>query len=160
MAIKIPSEQDGVVKLALNDSGWLDKPAIAAGQLRQGKVPSMAAMALGYGLVEVLRPRRSKLLPRHFVLAVTEDEVIAFKATGGGGESDRTYYLNIREGIEARYPREAVTISGLDKGEHSQGATMTVNGESFPVSRPNLSGDPNTDELIATLSGRSTAVAA
>lgn len=154
MAIKIPSKQDGIIKLSLNDSGWLEEPALAAGQLRQGKAPSMAAMILGYGLIEVLRPRRSKLLPRHFVLAVTASEVIAFKATGGSGESDSTYYLNIKEGIAARYPRDAVTVSDLgEKGIRSDGGTMTINGESFPVSRPLLGGEPNTDELLAVLSG-------
>ena len=154
MAIKVPSKQEGVIKLALNDSGWLPEPAIAAGQLRQGKAPSMAAMILGYGLVEVLRPKRSKLLPRHFVLAVTSSEVIAFKATGGSGESDSTYYLNIKEGIEARFPRDAVSVSDLgEKGIRSNGGTMTINGESFPVARPLLGGEPNTDELLAVLSG-------
>ena len=153
MAIRIPSEQDGVIKLALNDSGWLTEPAIAAGQLRQGKAPSMAAMMLGYGLIEVLRPKRSKLLPRHFVLAVTASEVIAFKASGGSGESDSTYYLNISEGVEARFPRDAVSIADIPEGEKSKGGIMTINGESFPVARPNLNGDPNTDELIAVLAG-------
>ena len=28
---------------------------------------------------------------------------------------------------------------------------MTVGGESFPVARPNLNGDPNTHELFAVL---------
>ena len=160
MAIRIPSEQEGVIKLALNDSGWLTEPAIAAGQLRQGKAPSMAAMILGYGLIELARPKRSKLLPRHFVLAVTASEVIAFKATGGSGEGDTTYYLNIKEGIEARFPRDAVSIADIPEGAKSKGGIMTINGESFPVSRPNLSGDPNTDELIALLAGASAAVAA
>ena len=111
----------------------------------------MAAMMLGYGLIEVLRPKRSKLLPRHFVLAVTASEVIAFKASGGSGESDTTYYLNVKEGVEARFPREAVSIADLPEGAKSKGGIMTINGESFPVARPNLSGDPNTDELIALL---------
>jgi len=30
---------------------------------------------------------------------------------------------------------------------------MTVDGETFPVARPNLNGDPNTDELIRALAG-------
>lgn len=44
---------------------------IAAGQLKQGRTPSMAAMVTGAALFEVLRPRRSKSLPKGFALAVT-----------------------------------------------------------------------------------------
>lgn len=160
MALRIPSQQEGVVKLALDDAGWLDKPVLAAGQLRQGKAPSMAGMLVGFALVEILRPRRSKILPRHFVLAVTEDEVVAFKASGGSGENDSTYWLNIKEGVAARFPRDAVRISDLgEKGERSNGGTMTVGGESFPVCRPLLGGEPNTDELLALLSREPAAVA-
>jgi len=112
----------------------------------------LAAMITGVALVEVLRPRRSKLLPRHFVLAVTENEVVAFKATGGSGEdSSSIYEVSIREGIQARFPRASVSISDIPEGEKSKGGIMTIDGESFPVARPNLNGDPNTDELIAVL---------
>lgn len=152
MALKLPTRTDGVIKLALNDSGWLEEEVIAAGQLRQGKAPSMLAMIVGWALVEVLRPRRSKLLPRHFVMAVTPSEVVAFKATGGRGEdAGSVYTVNVREGIAARFPRDAVSLADLPEGDRSKGGIMTVNGESFPVARPNLNGDPNTDELIAVL---------
>jgi hypothetical protein len=42
----------------------------------------MAAMVTGLALVEVLRPRRSKLLPRQFVLAAPGERLVAFKALG------------------------------------------------------------------------------
>lgn len=159
MALSLHTATDGIIKLAIEDAGWLEEEVVAAGQLRQGKAPSMAAMITGVALIEVLRPRRSKLLPRHFVLAVTATEVVAFKATGGSGEdSSSIYKVRIREGIEARFPRDAVSLSDLPEGEKSKGGIMTINGESFPVARPNLNGDPNTDELIAVLSGQPVAV--
>lgn len=160
MALRLATHTDGIIKLALNDAGWIEDEVIAAGQLRQGKAPSMAAMIGGWALVEVLRPRRSKKLPRHFVLAVTESEVIAFKATGGSGEeSSSIYTINIRESVQARYPRSSVSLADVPEGEKSKGGIMTIDGESFPVARPNLNGDPNTDELIAVLAGLPAAVA-
>jgi hypothetical protein len=153
--MRLATATDGILKLALNDSGWVDGEVVAAGQLRQGKAPSMLSLVIGYGLWEILRPRRSKLLPRHFVMAVTDHEVFAFKATGGSGEETASVYeVSIREGVAARYPRDAVSISDIPEGEKSKGGIMTIDGESFPVARPNLNGDPNTDELIAVLAER------
>ena len=152
--MKLQTGIDGIIKLGLNDAGWIEDEVIAAGQLRQGKAPTMVGMILGYALIEVLRPRRSKLLPRHFVMAVTANEVLAFKATGGSGEDTPSIYeVTIRESVEARFPRGSVTLSDLPDGERSKGGIMTIDGESFPVARPNLNGDPNTDELIAVLAG-------
>lgn len=31
---------------------------------------------------------------------------------------------------------------------------MEIEGERFPVARPNLNGDPSTDELLAVLAGQ------
>ncbi len=160
MSLKLQTAADGIIKLAIEDAGWLEEEVLAAGQLRQGKAPSMVAMITGYALVEVLRPRRSKLLPRHFVMAVTPTEVVAWKATGGSSEDASTVYaVNIREEVAARFPRESVSLTDIPEGEKSKGGIMTINGESFPVARPNLNGDPNTDELIAVLSGQPSAVA-
>lgn len=62
------TDSPGAMRRALNESGWVDGEVIAAGDLRQGKEPSVVAMLTGTALIEVLRPRRSKSLPRHFVL--------------------------------------------------------------------------------------------
>src|SRR5262245_26719618 len=80
------TDSPGVIKKALNESGWVDGQVIAAGDLRQGKEPSLVSMATGAALVEVLRPRRSRSLPRHFVLALTGDRVVAFKTLGTGDD--------------------------------------------------------------------------
>ncbi|HEX8085940.1 MAG TPA: hypothetical protein VF529_16730 [Solirubrobacteraceae bacterium] len=157
--MRLATATDGILKLAINDAGWLEEEVIAAGQLRQGKAPTMVGMLVGYALIEVLRPRRSKRLPRHFVLAVTDSEVVAFKASGGRGEdAGSVYEVNIREKVEARYPRSSVSIADIPEGEKSKGGIMTIDGESFPVARPNLNGDPNTDELIAVLAAQAAAV--
>jgi hypothetical protein len=135
----------------INAMGWLDEPVIAAGELRQGKAPSILGMLIGTALIEILRPRRSKLLPRHFVLAVTDTRIVAFKAWGGGGDGE--YAIGIRPGVRASFARDDVELSDLPNGSESKGATMSVRGEQFPVSRPNLNGDWDTDELIALLGG-------
>ena len=161
MSITILPEHDpGAIARALNEAGWLDEPILAAGQLRQGKAPSMLGMLTGTAVIEVLRPRRSKLLPRHFVLAVTPTRVVAFKASGGSGESDHVYRLHVREVVAAAYPRDAVALTDLAEGSASKGGTMEVRGERFPVSRPNLDGDPSTDELLGALSGTASAAPA
>ena len=151
--ISVVTRQPDALKQALNESGWLSEEVVAAGQLRQGKAPTMLGMISGAALIEVLRPRRSKLLPRHFVLAVTPSRVVAFKATGGSGDSSSVYKVNIREAEAASFPRSSVTMTDVPEGERSKGGIMSIDGEQFPVARPNLNGDPSTDELIALLAG-------
>lgn len=153
MSITILTEEGPTaIKDALNASGWLDEPVLAAGQLRQGKKPSMLGMVLGYALIEVLRPRRSKRLPRHFVLAITPSRVVAYKASGGSGEdSSSIYKMYVREAEVATFPLGAITLTDLPDGAASKGAVMEIEGERFPVSRPNLNGEPSTDELVGML---------
>jgi hypothetical protein len=137
----------------VNSKGELDEPVIAAGELRQGKAPSMIQMVLGTALIEILRPRRSKLLPRRFVLAVTETRVVAFKAWGGSEPDGANYGIAIRPGVRASFARDEVELRDLTAGSASIGFTVVIGGESFPVFRPNLNGDWDTDEVIALLAG-------
>ena len=146
--ISIDPEQ---MKTALETSGWLDGRVVAAGQLHQGKQPSTASMVLGGGLIEIFR-RRTKLLPRHFVMAVTEDRVVAFKCSGTSPEDSSEYTLHIKPGEEASFPRSSVRISDLPDGPASKGGTMTIDGESFPFFRGSMSRDACTDELLEILS--------
>ena len=139
--VTVFSETPGAVKFALNDSGCVKKPVEAAGQLRQGKA----------SLVGALGPRVTKELPRHFVLAVTDDEVIVFRATGGATEGGGAYALRIGRTEFGRYPRSEVRISGLEDGDQSKGGTLHLAGETVPVVRALLNGEQNTDELLATL---------
>jgi hypothetical protein len=66
-------------------------------------------MLTGRALFELLRPRRSRLVPRHFVLAVTASRVIAFRAWGGGDGG--TYSLGIRPGVRATFARDDVELA-------------------------------------------------
>lgn len=145
------TDQPGAIRDALNDAGWLREEVVAAGQLRQGKAPSTLAMATGVGLVEVLRPRRSKLLPRHFVLAATAERIVAYKATGGSEQGSRIYEVRIQPDEQGSWRLGELRLTDLPDGSKSKGGTIALAGERFPFARPNLSGDPSTDELIALL---------
>jgi len=158
--LSVLSESPGALRSALNESGWIDQEVIAAGQLRQGKAPTTLGMITGHALIEVARRRRSKSLPRMFVLAVTGDRVLAFKAFGGGGGTEATpYTARIRPGVYAEWPRSSVRLLDLRDGALSKEATLAVGGgEKLTVSRANLDADPNTDELMRLLGGGADAV--
>jgi hypothetical protein len=135
----------GAIKRALNDSGWLEQEVIAAGEVRQGKEPTVMGMLTGAALVEVLR-RRSKTLPRHFVLAVTRDRVIAFGVIGTGDDFGDVYELWIRPEAAGSWPRSSVRL--LDVA--ATAGTLEVDGsEGLPVYRG--ARDPSTEELFAVL---------
>jgi hypothetical protein len=145
-------EVPGSIKRALNESGCLDEEVIAAGELMQGVEPSLVSMVTGLALIELARPRRSKSLPRNFVLAVTADRVVAFKASGGAdGETGGPYLLSIRPEEHHSWPRESVRLVDLSRGAASTGGTLVLEGiERVPVWRTN-SPQPDTDELLELL---------
>lgn len=149
--LKVDVRKDGALKRAINSTDWLSEEVVAAGQLRQGKNPSMAAMMLGTALMEIVR-KRSKLVPRHFILAATGDRVIAYKAWGTGDEDTDLYIASFKNNEAGSWPRASVRITDLDDGERSLGATLVIGDEQFPVNRPNQNGDPSTNELIRLLS--------
>ena len=155
--VTVASAPLGALKQALNQSGWVDGEVIAAGQLRQGKALSIAGMITGTALIELARPRRSKSLPRHFVLAATADRVVAFKASSlVMGEETGPEMVRIKQGECGSWPRASVRLIDLPDGAQSKGGTLELEGaERLPVSRPNLDGDPNTDELLELLGGLS-----
>jgi hypothetical protein len=144
--VTVFSETPGAIKFALVDSGHVPDPVLAAGELRQGEATSTAAAMVG-----LVRPRPSKLLPRHFVLAVTAEEVIVFGATGGSTEGGGAYALRIAEVVAARFPRSEVRIAGLTAGKDSKGGILHAGDEAIPVVRALLNGEQNTDELFAVL---------
>ncbi|HXV57545.1 MAG TPA: hypothetical protein VD704_06730 [Gaiellaceae bacterium] len=146
----LPSRPGGITS-ALDERGWVDGKVVAAGDLRQGKRPSLPALVTGAALLEVLRPRRSRRLPRHFVLAVTAERVVAFKAVGGtdGEYADGPYRLWIRPGARGSWPRSAVRL--VVENRSSGAATLVLDVERIPVYRPNPDADPSTDELVRLL---------
>lgn len=141
------TDSPGAIKRALNDNGWVDCDVIAAGDIRQGKEPSVASMLTGFAVVELLRSRRLKALPRHFVLAVTRDSVVAFNTLSTGDEDD-LYELWVRSEQVGSWPRESVRLSPLSK---PTAATIEIAGASAPVYR--AGNDPSTEELFALLAG-------
>jgi hypothetical protein len=145
------TDSPGAIKKALNDGGWVDGLVLAAGDLRQGKEPSLTSMLTGTALVEVLRPPCSKSLPRHFVLVLTADRIVAFKALGSGNDEAGVYELWLRPDEFASWPREAVRLVDLAQGADSTAATLELDGvDRVPVYGPN---DPSTGELLELLTG-------
>lgn len=138
-------------KRGLNTSGWLTDEVIAAGMVTQGKTQSLFRMITGLALLEVLRPRRSKTLPREFALAVTADRVVAFAMSPwkeGDGETVRV--VKIKHEQRGSWPRGLVRVIDPSTGRVQNGGTLDLAGEEqFPFT---WGGDENTDELIKLLS--------
>lgn len=124
---------------------------LAAGQLRQGRMPSMLAMVTGTGLIELARPRRSKALPKRFALAVTESRVVAFSCIGVADDEDGTNYRVVVKGRErGSWPREGTAIEGFGADSESDG-TLLIGGERVPVCRPTNADEPETEALLELL---------
>ena len=141
------TDSPGAIKHALNDNAWVDGEVIAAGDVRQGKEPTVASMLTGLAAIEALRPRRFKALPRHFVLAVTRDRVVAFTTLSTGDEGD-LYELWVRPGEACAWARDSVRLTDMAK---DTAGTLELAGERAPVYR--ASNDPSTEELFALLAG-------
>jgi len=135
----------------LNASGWLAEEVLAAGVLRQGKPYSLFGLVTGLALLDWLRARRTKTLPREFVLAVTAERVIAFAlspvAEGGGDGWVEAVW--IKRGERGSWPRHLVRVIDPTNGFSSKGATLELGG----VQRVPVAWDPgdSTDELIELL---------
>jgi len=129
----------------------LGEEVLAAGRLRQGRRPSTMAMVTGTALFEVLRPRRSKTVPRSFVLALTPTRLVAFGFVGVSDDDDGTNYRAVlREGERGSWPREAVALSApAEPGGADR--TLRIGGEEILVTRPSSNEDPETDAFEAML---------
>jgi hypothetical protein len=137
----------GAFTRGLNESGWLADDVVAAGVLRQGKGPSPLGAVTGLTLIEMARPRRSKSLPREFVLAATADRVVAFAISSQ--EEGMTPVIKVKRGERGSWPRELVRLIDPIKGIFTRGGTLELAGlPRFPVTSD---GDDSTDELIELL---------
>jgi hypothetical protein len=156
--VKVRTTRPNTYRNGINEAGWVDGHVLAAAYLHQGTVPSRWG-GNWPGISNSVRPRPAKKLPREFLLALTGTEVLAFKVTGvGGQEAAAKSWIKILEGVVFRCPIESVSISDLREDER-RGATLTIEGESFPVIQALREGDPNTEPLFAMLAERSRAVA-
>src|SRR5688500_465820 len=114
---KVRTTRANSYRNGINEAGWIDDHILAAGYLRQGTVPSKWA-GNWPGMINLLRPRRSKKLPREFLLAATGTELLAFKVTQVAHQEGAAYsWLKILEGVAFRCPIESVSISDLEEGE-------------------------------------------
>jgi len=149
--LSVEWDRPDAFKRALNESGWLADEVVAAGMVTQGKVQSLFRMISGLALLEVLRPRRSKKLPREFALAVTRDRVIAFATSPwkeGDGETVRV--VKIKNEQRGSWSRGLLRVIDPSVGRVESGGMIDLAGEGqFPFT---WGGDPSTDELIELLS--------
>jgi hypothetical protein len=132
--IPVEVQVPGAFTRSLNESGELDDEAIAAGTLTQGKPRSVLWLITGLALLDVMRPRRSKTLPREFALAVTPDRVVAFAMSAWAEGTDTTTTLvKIKRGARGSWPRELVRIIDQQGNRLVKGGTLEVAGERIPV---------------------------
>jgi hypothetical protein len=127
----------------------LGTDVLAAGELRQGQAPEADSVASLGTLFEIFKPRRSKQLPRRFVLAVTADRVAAIKSNSLGSAREGDYRVLLRGGEQGSWRRQEVSLEAT--GESAMGGVLHLGGEAVPVFRPLLSGDQETDELFKLL---------
>jgi hypothetical protein len=149
--IRVELGLPGAFKRALNESGWLDQEVVAAGLVTQGKTQSLFRMITGLALVEVLRPRRYKSLPKEFTLAVTGDRIIAFKMNPWKeGTEDSVTAVKIKNEQLATWTRGHVRVVDASTGRVQNGGTLDLIGaQQFPFT---WSGDESTNELVELLS--------
>ena len=121
---------------------------VAAGLVTQGKTQSLFRMMTGLALLEVLRPRRSKSLPKEFTLAVTSDRIIAFAMNHWKeGDGDTVRVVKIMRGSWAR---GHVRVIDPSTGRVQNGGTLNLAGEEqFAFT---WGGDDSTNELVELLS--------
>lgn len=123
---------------------------LAAGQLRQGRAPSMMAMVTGTALIEVLRPALEVAAERLHARR-HPNRVVAFACVGvADDEYGENFRVVVREKERGSWPREAVAIEGL-RDESENDGWLTLGGERVPVCRPNYVEDPETDALVEML---------
>ena len=147
--LAVPFGRPGAFAQRLNESGWLADEVVAGGVLAQGKTPSMLAMVTGAALVDVLRPRASKALPREFVLAVSAERVTAFALSAfSEGDETETVVVYIKPGELGSWARAAVRLGEAPNGKAEDGVLELPGLEPMPVTWGN---NPSTSELVKLL---------
>lgn len=102
----------------------IGEKVICSGELRQGRTPSAGNIVSVSTLFDVLRPRRSKLLPRRSVIALTAEGV----------------HVSSHSGCQTA------------TGPTTVGGTLHIGGEAIPAFRPQLNErDSGISELFRLL---------
>ena len=148
--LPVELRRPGAFKRAINDSGWLEDEVVAAGMVTQGKTQSLFRMITGLALLELLRPRRSKTLPREFVLAVTADRVVALALSPWKeGVGDTVDVVKIKNEQRGSWRRGLVRVIDPTTGRVQNGGELDLAGEEqFPFT---WDGDDSTAELVELL---------
>ena len=150
--LRVPLAQPGAFKRRLNQSGWFDEEVVAAGLLTQGKAQSLLSMVTGWALVEMVRGRRSKSLPREFCVVVTATRVVALAMSpwseGSGADVSTDVVVRVKREEAGSWSRESLRID-LDTRSLMSGAkggTLDLAGvEQVPVNWPSGS---DTEEVV------------
>jgi hypothetical protein len=142
--LRVPLEEPDAFRRRLTASGWFEDEILAGALVTQGRKPSVASMLTGWALVELVKARRCKWLPREFCLAVTGTRVIALALSpwseGTGETSSTDVVVKVKRGEIESWPRGGVRVDG---------DTLVVrDGERVPVT---WSEGSEAEELIAFL---------
>ena len=112
--LRVPIAEPWSFKRRLNASGWFDEEIVAGGLITQGKAQSLKSMMTGWALVELVKSRRYKALPREFCLAVTDRRVIALGLSavseGGGETASIDVVVKVKRGEIASWSRGEIHI--------------------------------------------------
>jgi hypothetical protein len=151
-SVKVLVEDGADLARGINGSDAFGDEVKAAAILRQGQSPSIASAAVGIGLWNVLKPRANRDLPKVFVLALTDSEALAFDARGVTiDETD--YYVTVKAGPLARWPRSTLSVERTKKGVNANVA-LHVGGETILCSSM---AEETLDALEAELATRAAA---
>ena len=151
--LRVPLAQPGAFKRRLNQSGWFDEEVVAAGLLTQGKAQSLLSMVTGWALVEMVRGRRSKSLPREFCVVVTATRVVALAMSpwseGSGADVSTDVVVKLKREEAGSWSRGSLRIDldtrNLKSG--TKGGTLDLAGvEQVPV---NWGSGSDTEEVVA-----------
>jgi hypothetical protein len=149
-SLHVHAARPGAVKDGLNASGWFVDEVVAAGLLSQGRPPTLRGMVTGAALIG--RARRSRALPREFVLAVTADRVVALALSPREeAEQETATAIRIRRDARGSWPGGSVRLIDLPADGGRAAATLDLAGmEHLPV---HWNGEPDTGELVELLAG-------
>jgi hypothetical protein len=153
--LRVPLAEPGAFKRRLNQSGWFDEEVLAAGLLTQGKAQSLLSMVTGWALVDLVRGRRCKSLPREFCVAVTDTRVVALAMSpwseGSGDEYSSDVIVKVKREEAGSWSRGSLRIDLDNRKLKSgmKGGTLDLAGvEQVPV---NWGKGSDSEELLALL---------
>jgi len=153
--LRVPTAEPDAFKRRLNQSGWFDEEVVAGGVLMQGKTHSLLSLLTGWALVEMVRGRGTKSLPREFCVAVTASRVVALAMSpwsqGSGAEVSTDVVVKVKREEVGSWSRGSLRIDLDDRNQTfgQRAGTLALAGlEQFPV---NWGAGTETDELAQLL---------